>query len=503
MAEIVDRLLRLIGGVPKKDHAADVKRAYETGFGDGNDDPQSGDIAAGGFGYRGGGSMGRESGVTLEKNIATAWALWQSNGLAQRIIELKRDYIAGGGVTYRASDDELQEIIDEFVKINKLEDRAAEFALQLYLFGVQCYPVFVRESDGRVILGYIDPEHIQPPVIAHPENAMEMWAVVTKIRTSSLPWVKSETKPRIYRIIRQETKLEDWEHVMLDHYGLTEYSGNCFYYKVNAMSNQTTGQSDLLANADYLDQWDQTLFALGEREQFADFFALVLELQGASAAEILAKSREVSSKPPKRGSILTVNEKQRWDVFSPDLKQQASVATVEAQRKNIIGTSGYPEAWFGAASGTGLATIQAQGDPTWRSLKHSQDIIKHMLQDFVDYARDQALLAGAYRPGSEVGTIDVIMPEMTARDLVALSSALTGVTSALMIWVDNGWVTAVDVKAVLDKITAEIGIELDPEHVPDVTPSAPVAFDGAPLFEQAQSARDWRLAHRPLVSEDT
>ena len=496
-----------------------------------NDDPADATtgIAAGGFGYRRMTAGKRESGIPFSENLQTVWSLYQSNPIGFRSTELKRDYITGSvhEITFKANDDDLQEILTAFWENNSLDERIGEFAMQLFLFGGQCYPAFVKRSDGAVKLSYIDPAEIED-VIPHPENSLEMWAVVVKPSFSAREW-EQNLPYRVYRIIRkdddavielvvnaqrvgealkcnvcggishgdaqycehcntpmtdreteaivkhsahkglyvtaEQATLEPWEARMLQAYGLQEYSGSCFYYRANAVSNQVTGFGDLLPVGDFLDQWDGTIFALGERELFRDFFSFDVTMTDADEAQVRERAQSIRRNPPARGAANVHNEKEVWDIFAPDLGQAGSVATSQEQKNNILAGLGYPQAWFGSPSGAHLATLQAQGDPTWRSLKHDQGKIQVMIETFLEFARDQAIIAGAWNTESLDGqlkdkTIVVTMPEMTARDVTQIGAVISTVTAALTIGTQEGWITDEQAQAVYVKVLSELGADI-------------------------------------------
>ena len=232
-ATLGERVIAALGGVTKADLTRVRRESYAQGFNDANDDPASGELQAGGYGYRPQRAGRRDSDIPFPDSVNTAWAQNQSNPVAKRGLDLRRDYIIGRGVKPVAKDADLQALLDAYCRNNRMEINAAKFARQLFLFGVQCYPAFVRESDGRVLLGYIDPGEIET-VIAHPDNAMVMAAVVVKPTDKTQPW-ESTYGTRVYRIIRRaddggpsadnlllaaQTEMEPWEAAMLASYGL-------------------------------------------------------------------------------------------------------------------------------------------------------------------------------------------------------------------------------------------------------------------------------------------
>jgi hypothetical protein len=461
-----ERILNAVGLESPRQIDARIFEAYADGRNESaNDDPADAarGLRSGGMGYKSVTAMARAGTISFWQNAEVAWALWQSNPICSRALELKRDYIVGDGVQVTSADERLQAVIDSFWEHNAMDTRLGEFALQLFLFGAQCFPVFVRESDGLVTLGYIDPSEIET-VVTNPDNVLDTWAVVIKAKTAVNPW-ESASPVWVYRVIKgaQPVDLKQarkpWELAMLNHYGVADYAGSCFLYRVNSVSNQPLGYSDLLQVADYADQWDSTLYALGEREAFADFFSFDVTMTGANETMVKTRAGEIRNNPPARGSVLVHNDAESWAMLTPDLKQQASIATVGEQRLSVLGGLGIPDAWFGTASGTHLATAQAQGDPTWRSLKQSQGVIKAMITEMVTFAVEQAKEAGAYYGDGE---FEVIMPEMTARDLTATTSALSALASALMTAVQSKWITDEQAGQAFARVLSETGTDIDP-----------------------------------------
>jgi len=501
MATIGERFVQWLGGATQADIDERVSRSYEAGFydgNDGNDDPQSGTTAEGGLGYRDASAgQGAQAAISPDEAYRIAWTLWQSNPVAKRITKIKRDYIIKRGVRPTATDEALQGILNDLWERNKMGVRASEFAMQLFALGEQCFPAFVRDSDGRVTLAYFGPDQIET-VIADPDNAMEFYAVVLKAQSSGKhEWVKSYGQ-RVYRIVRKadggdndgrlltakQTEaaklIAPWEIAMLKQYGLTEYSGDVLFYRVNAVSNQARGQSDLLPLADWLDQEDETLFALAEREQFAGYFSHDVKLTGADPAKVLARAAELrKSGPPKKGSINLHNDQEEWTLNSADIGQSGSIDSYKALLTHILGGAGFPQSWYGYGDETNRATAQAQADPTRRSLEHEQGIVHDMLMGFCLFARDQAIISGAYS-AKEIAAmleaeIDIPMPEMTTRDIGRIAAALTSLVSALMIAVEVGLMPPEHAVAVLYKAVDELGLELEqPEagdlEIPDEQP---------------------------------
>lgn len=472
---LFQRALEAVGLTTKAASIQEASKSYAAGYYDGNDEPPSGTLAS--YGYNRATSHGLRdfTKMTPDKILNVAWILFQSNQVAGRYFEVVRDHIIGDGVTYTVDDDDLRDIFDAFWKRNKLNIRLKKFTVELRLWGEQCYPVFVRKSDGRVTLAYIDPGEIER-VITHPANALEAWAVVLKKDTRHI-------EKRCYRIIRhdegyvdgnrvitpnyedklvthEQARLEPWETVLLAQYGLSQYTGSCFYFSVNNVSNQPRGFSDLVRAADWLDADDSTLFALADREQQAGYFSWDVTVTGANDEAVKAKAAEIRKRVPKKGQANVHNENEVWEMKAPDLKQQASIATSETLIDRTWGMFGLPKHWRGVGESANRASAGSMDEPTRKSLAHKQDVQKTIVVEFLSFVRDQAEIAGAYS-GKE-RDFEVEMPELVGKDIATAAQTLTQLTGALTVARDELKVITNETTAkAVAKAMAELGIDYD------------------------------------------
>jgi hypothetical protein len=509
---ILNRVIERLGLTTQALASARAVRAYEAGLNDGGEDePVSGTVRRQGYrtAMRGERDLG---GLDPEQVLNTVWSLYLSNPVASRAMRLKRDYILGRGLEIQADDDDLQTVLDDFWADNQLDARLKKFVLQLHLLGAQCLPVFVRETDGRVRLGYIDPSQIER-VITHPDNVMEKWAVVVKANVSTDGWINPSEK-RVYRLIRpqddvveagkaragthqgmrvtaEQADLEQWETAMLQAFALDAYTGSCFYFSVNELSNQEMGVPDLLQEADWLDQLDACLFALADRENMADYFSFDVTLTGADETKIKQRTAEWRANPPRKGSVNAHNEKEVWNLNRPDLKQAGSIEASQTLLRFALGGLGIPEHWYAYGSETNRATAEAQGTPTFRSMENEQDDTRDLILALLYFVRDQAIIAGTLPEQAADEEITVNMPEMTTKDMTGNAQALAQVSQALLAVDTLGLMTRETKAKVWARFVAECGVEYDPveelEKVDDEEAEAE-------LEDAAQTNQDWQAA---------
>lgn len=485
--QYVQRAIEAVGLTTAERAEAEANRAYEAGsldgFWTGEDEPPSGDILQ--FGYRRAGQRGRRdfSQLSHDQIQNTVWSLYQSNGMAKRALKFQRDHIIGRSTRPSAPDDpELQEIFDTFWQTNNLRKRIKSFFIGHPLFGELCLPVFVRQTDGRVKLGYVDPGEIED-VICHPHNALEQWCVVTKVQ---------DGRRRIYRIIREDegyvrsnrvvqpnypdklvtheqAVLEPWEEAFLGANGMSGYSGSCFYFDKNNVANQPRGFSDLLQSADTMDQHEETLFSLGEREALASYYGWDVTLVSHSPEDVKKRASDIRRRTPnKRGQTNVHNDSEMWELKTADLKQPGTVATAHALKTHALEGLGQPRHWHGEDDTANRATAESADNPTNKSLESDQDDAKATIEFMLRFTRDQAEIAGFWKPstldkGQMSGEIDVLMPEITSRDITKVSAALSQVTqSVAMAVMDLQLITKETGAQILAKAYNEMGVEYDP-----------------------------------------
>lgn len=512
---LLERIIARLGGVTQRQLVDIRHRAYESGYNDhGEDEPTQGDLKK--LGYRiASSSQGLRdfSSIDHAKALEIVWGLFQNNPVASRSLEIKAGYIVGSSTKVKIADTVLkEEVIDPFWKDNRVPQRLPQWVKQLYLWGEQCFPVFVRHSDGRVRLGYIDPAEIEE-VICHPNNAMERWAVVTREaqQVSNKPWLLALPK-RVFRVVRidegsyeplgepacefcgvtvdtdstscpncgaplvrviapehegmyviaDQASLEPWELVMLESYGREKYDGSCLLAQVNNVSNQPRGWSDFLPVADWMEQHDETLFAVGERERLASFFGWDVTVTGSNQKEVDERGKQIKLHPPRKGTVNVHNEKEIWAFTYPDLKSSSSTEAAKEQLTHVLGGLGLPQHWYGYGDETNRATAQAQGDPTWRTLELDQFDVHSFLVMMLQFVRDQAEIAGTWRSDDDTDDeVDVDMPEMTMRDLATLSSAVSQVVQALADAISKKLMTIETARKIWARVLSELGVPVD------------------------------------------
>lgn len=215
--------------------------------------------------------------------------------------------------------------------------------------------------------------------------------------------------------------------------------------------------------ADWIDQYEETLFSLAEREQFAAYFSWFVKIMGIQEGSDAWKTavNRIRRNPPKRGSVNVTNENEDWDLKTADLKQSGSIATAEALLGHNMGGVGYPMSWYAFGNDTNRSTLSEQATPSEKSLEHDQGIVEEMLQTLCQFVADQAEIAKVWKPGEYYPAIEIELPSLRAEDMKGVTATFAPTIAALDKAMQMGILGRRTAAEVFHKLVRELGIEVD------------------------------------------
>jgi hypothetical protein len=384
--------------------------------------------------------------IKQERVLQIAYHLYDTNPLAHRICELTKDFVVGEGITYEAKDIRVKQLLDEFWNdpVNLWDLKQHQKALELGLYGEQCYTVAVNEYDGRVRLGYIDPLQIDE-VITDPDNC----EIITGIKLKGT----ADRPGRTLSVVQLD------EDPQSDTYGYLV--GECFFFKVNSVSNSSRGRSDLLSLADWLSGYDEFLFNRLDRAALINAFVWDITLKGLTQEEIERWLQ--NTPPPKPGSIRAHNENVQYQAVVPKLEAHDATNEARMMRNHILGGAGFPEHWFAEGGNVNRATAAEMSEPTIKRLSTRQRYFRYMLEHIFRFCIDQALIHRRLPREAEL-EFSVIMPEISLKDISALTASLKRVSDALQVAEDQGWVSRRTAARLFGVLAARLGVDIDVER---------------------------------------
>lgn len=384
--------------------------------------------------------------------------LWESNLLANRLIELPVAYLLAEGVEIKVNDEDAQKWVNAFWNdpINNLDIKLPKKVRELALFGEQCWPAFVNEHSGHVRLGYLDPGNIKS-VITDPDNIEQPIGIATV--------ADKRGKKRRYKIIVNgpETMFSRKTQGIRESFD----DGECFYFSINSLSNGKRGRSDLLPQIDWLDAYDHFMFGELDRADFLRAFIWDVEMKGLDQDQINERVKKMT--PPSPGSIRAHNESETWHAETPSLGAGDTEGIARLFRNHIIGGATIPEHWYGGGGDVNRATGESMGEPTLKMCTMRQREIKHILESLAMFQINRRLDpsgASTLDPGDYDADLmpSAVFPEMTAKDTTKYASALQQVVVAVGMAVERGLMTDLMALKLIQSVSERLGVEMDAEQ---------------------------------------
>lgn len=429
--------------------------------------------------------------VTQDKmqNIA-AW-LYDSDPIAKRIIDLKRDFLVGEPVIVKAVDEDVDKVVQEFWKdpINNMDLFVPDIARDLGLFGEQAIPAFVNSVNGHVRLGYIDPCMIEK-IIVNPDNCRESIGLTTKKlgddyseltkkdETFIAKWRAGQGVPEAIKSSQRTYKIVSTNRNPNDQENFEKLEGDVFYFAINKVTNATRGRSDLLALADWIHNYETFLFNRIERARILNCFLWDVELQGMNPKQI--EDWMAKQGLPRPGSIRAHNEKVKWTTVSPQLESSDASNEAGMFRSHIAGGAGIPVHWLGGGEGLTRATALEMSTPVFKHLKQRQLYLKFILESMVSFVIDRAIVAGVLKKDVNK-KFALTFPALSQKDLLSLANTLTGIASSLVLAKDAKLITPEEASKHLRMVLNLLGGDISaPASGPGMEPDEGVGIPDEP-----------------------
>ena len=400
------------------------------------------------------GDLARDlSPVRQERMRKMALFLWESNQLAQALIEVPVAYMLAEGVTLRVDDETRQDVLNRFWNdpINDMDRKLPSRLRELSIYGEQFYPAFVG-LDGRVRLGYLDPGQVGT-VVMDPDNSEQPIGVITR--------KDAKGNTRKYRVIVNGPESIFTKRTQEIRASFTD--GECWYERVNHLASGSRGRSDLLAQIDFLDAYDQFLFGEMDRAKFMRAFFWDVKLTGATPDEVTQRAKKISAPAP--GAVRVHNDSEEWKAETPDLKAADSSEHARLFRNHIMGGATFPEHWFGGGGDVNRAVGAEMGEPTFKRFSMRQRQFKMMIEGIGRYVlmRNESVVNNGKEIdwGAEGWRVEAVMPEMTTRDTTKYAAALQQCVVAAVMLIDKGLLTRATALAIVGSIAGRLGQEFD------------------------------------------
>ncbi|MEX2630020.1 MAG: hypothetical protein WD341_08790 [Tistlia sp.] len=390
---------------------------------------------------------------TLRRAQELSVYLWRTNPFANWLIEIKLAFLLAEGVTFQADDPKsaVQEWLEDFWfdPINDMETKFVQMARELLLFGELALPAFAAPN-GQVRVASIDPSEIDS-VMTDPDNATQ--PVGLSIRRDAF------TYKRRYRVIVNgfdEELFSEQTQELRESYT----DGDAFYFRINALSTGTRGAPDLMAVADWIDNFDAALWAELERWEQLRAFIWDVTLKGATPEQVEERAQKIFAPAP--GSTRVHNDSEEWDAVTPDLKAQDGGGFARLFRNHILGGQGLPEHWFGGGGDVNRATAGEMDEPTLKLMVMKQRALTSLLQTMGRFVVRQRLKASGESYDRDKHGFQVVWPALNTPDAAKMAAAIQAVAQAVMIGIQSGVMSEQTGVQLLSLAAGLFGAEIDP-----------------------------------------
>jgi hypothetical protein len=352
---------------------------------------------------------------------------WLKNPLIQRGVNVKADYVFGRGVNISAKDEQINDVIQEFLddRRNRAELTSQTARIQkereLTTDGNVFFVFFVHPLTGRIRVRTIDADEITD-IVTNPEDAKEPWYYrreYTKRTRSLLTDEAQEERVTVY--------YRDWRYVAPNapaRIGSIPVVQDAYVYhiKVGGFSNWRFGVSEIYSPLDwakayksFLENW-ATIVAAYAR------FAFKMTSKGGPQARQAAVKKLAAAQPgespanpaPIAGSTIVVDP----DVdLSPIRTSGATTSANDGRRLLLMVTAGFgiPETFFGDVSVGTLATAKSLDRPTELMIKNRQQFWADVYHEILEYVVYWAIKA----PGGALRAYGDVIKNEYGEDVIA------------------------------------------------------------------------------------
>lgn len=330
---------------------------------------------------------------------------WLKNPLIRRGVNVQVYYVFGQGMTIRAVDDEVNDVVQAFMDDSK---NRAEFTshqarelkeIDLRLLGNMFFVFFVDQDTGKVRVRTLPASQIDD-IITNPEDAKEPWAYLRS-------WEQRDLQGKIHK---HKRAYPDWRlssEVNLPNeirgYPLAEEP--VYHVKTGALSHMKFGVSEVYSALDWAKAYKQFLEDWATLTRALSRWAHVMTVpsrKGVQNAKRRMNSTYAESTfgeqnpPPVTGSTF---------VSTPDINLSpmriggANISSDDGRRLLLMVAAALdlPETFFGDSSVGTLATAQSLDRPTELQMRDRQTLWADVHSDIMNFVIIQAVRYGDLR----------------------------------------------------------------------------------------------------------
>ena len=361
------------------------------------------------------------------KMARQAEMVWIRDPQAGAAVDLINDFVFGRGVPKpRAKDPEVQKVLDEVWDDpdNKLAlttyDAQIALGTTLSLTG-NLFFVFFEGEDGKVKLGLLDQALVEGAV-RDPDNRLRILYYIAVHRVQEWDYETDAPKPladlgaadgkralRYYEHLTNVEMLED-EGVKVKKPPSSKLGeGKIYHVTVNRHSEMTFGIPPMRRLIKWFAAYNDFMSARVDMAQAAAAFVMKRKVKGTpdQLAKMAAKavsrqsslaggttSGEPSMSGPKPAAVLNENELVSHENFALNTNSAQAQQDAQMIRAQISAGTRFPQAYYGDAANSSLATATSLELPILKAIEARQELFEGVFRALFDRAIERAVDSG-------------------------------------------------------------------------------------------------------------
>lgn len=395
---------------------------------------------------------------------------WRENPLARRIVELTTEYVVGGGIWLETKNADTRKFLKEWWehRLNRMETRVFELCDELSRAG-ELYIVLSTDAGGMSYVRAIPAADVDE-IISKPNDIEQVEAVVEKPAAGTL-------EGRTWKGYDEATD--------------TPVVGGGFqpvilHYAINRPVGAKHGEGDLFPLLKWLSRYASWLEDRTRLNRFRNIFMWILTGKFPNAEARAARQAEVMADPPGSGTVLVVDETEKWETTSPKLESRDASEDGLAIKKMVAAGAATPLHFIGEPESSTRTTAEAAGGPTYRHYQKRQIFFLWMLKDIAKISIKRAAMLG--RRVTVKAEVTARGTDISARDNSSLAMAATRIVQSFILLYDRGLIDERELLRLSYNFAGEL-VDVDEllkSIVPPRTPPATTPTAGAPATAKTE-----------------
>ena len=377
-----------------------------------------------------------------ETVILQALEAWRLNPLARRIVELTSQYVVGGGITISSSNEQVSKFLKKWWthELNQMPLRIYEWCDELTRSG-ELFFLLSTDAAGMTFVRAIPAIEIKEIQTAKDDLQQEK-AFIQKAKMGLGEDTIEERVWEAYDSGAEEADKDGRLKTVMVHFA------------INRPVGAVHGESDLAPMLRWLTRYSSWLEDRARLNRYRNAFYFTVKSRFVSEAERATRQATLNANPPVPGSILVVDESEKWEVIHPQLEANDASKDGLAIKKMIAAGAGIPLHFLAEPESSTRTTAESAGGPTFRHFEQRQEF-------FIEIIRLLGRIALQRRARYERGldaeaVVEVQGADLSSRDNAALAIATSTMTSALVNLYDRGLINESELLRMVYRFAGEV-----------------------------------------------